>query len=146
MKNIYSFSENFVYEWKTDIFEMSKIMNNEILNDLYKQNIFVVNIHEKNYRKFFKFNFVNLRRVHYFRIVTQFMKIFYEKFLIFDFQFWFSFLKKLLEIITMFQFLRKICANESLDWIFFWNISTQNFQKQQLLISTTTIVWKRRRW
>lgn len=65
MKDAYRFSEDFMYEWRTSVLEVSRATSNEALDVLYGQNIFVVDINGAGYRKFLKFSVANLRRVRY---------------------------------------------------------------------------------
>ena len=100
MKNAYCFSEDFMYEWRTGILEVSRALSNEALDVLYGENIFVVDIHGGGYRKFLKFNVANLRRVHYLRIVARPM---YGMRLVFDPQLWLPLLEGLLQFCIVAQ-------------------------------------------
>jgi hypothetical protein len=103
MKDAYHFDEDFMYEWRTGILEVSRAMSNEALDVLYGQNTFVVDIHGQGYRKFLKFSVANLRRVHYLRIVARPMGVSYGRPLIFDPQLWFPLLEGLLQFCIVAQ-------------------------------------------
>ncbi|MCJ1471126.1 hypothetical protein MMC07_009774 [Pseudocyphellaria aurata] len=95
MKDVYCFSEDFRYERRTGILEVSRALSNEALDVLYGQNIFVVDIHGQGYHKLLKFNVANLRRVHYLRIVARPMGVSYGRPLVFDPQLWLPLLEGL---------------------------------------------------
>ena len=103
MKDVYCFNEDFRYEWRTAILEVSRVLSNEALDVLYGQNIFVVDIHGEGYRKFLKFNVVNLRRIHYLRIVARPMGVSYGRPLVFDPQLWIPLLEGLLQFCIVAQ-------------------------------------------
>jgi hypothetical protein len=83
-EDAYHFSEEFMYEWRTGILEVSRAISSDVLNVLYRQNIFVVDIHGEGYLQFRKFGAANLRRVRYLRIVARPIGISYRRALIFD--------------------------------------------------------------
>lgn len=103
MKDAYRFGEDFMYEWRTGILEVSRAMSNEALDVLYGQNIFVVDIHGEGYHKFLKFSAANLRRVRYLRIVARPMGVSYGIPLVFDPQLWLPLLEGLLQFCIVAQ-------------------------------------------
>lgn len=103
MKDVYRFSEDLMFEWRSGILEVSRAMSNEALDVLYGQNIFVVDIHGEGYRKFLKFGVANLRRIHYLRIVARPMGFSYKRPLVFDPQLWLPLLEGLLQFCIVAQ-------------------------------------------
>ena len=99
----YRFSEDFMYERRTGILGVSRIISNETLDILYGQNVFVVDIHGEGYRKFLKFGASNLRRVRYLRIVARPMGISYGKPLDFDSHLWLPLLEELQQLCVVAQ-------------------------------------------
>jgi hypothetical protein len=103
IEDAYCFSEDFLYEWRTGILEVSRAISNEALDILYRQNVFVVDIHGKGYLKILKFSVTNLRRVHYLRIIARPMGVSYGKPLVFDPQLWLPLLEGLLQFCIVAQ-------------------------------------------
>lgn len=50
IEDAHRFSEDSMYEWRTGIIEVSRIISNEALEILYGQNAFIVDIHGECYR------------------------------------------------------------------------------------------------
>lgn len=96
-------SADSMYEWRTGILEVSRIISNEALDILYGQNVFIVDIHGEGYLKVRNFSVANLRRVHYLRIVARPMGVSYGKPLVFDPQLWLPLLEGLLQFCVVAQ-------------------------------------------
>jgi hypothetical protein len=103
IEDAYRFSEDFMYEWRTGILEVSSAISREALDILYGQNIFVVDIHGEGYLQFRKFSVANLRRVHHLRIVARPMGISYGRPLVVDPQLWLPLLEGLLQFCIVAQ-------------------------------------------
>ena len=103
MEDAYRFSIDFRYEWRIGILEVSKLIGDEALDVLYRQNIFVVDIHGESYRKFLKFSVANLRRLRYLRIVARPMGVSYGRPLMFDPNLWLPLLAGLLQFCIVAQ-------------------------------------------
>lgn len=95
MKDAYRVNEDFRFEWRTGILEVSRAISNEALDILYGQNTFVVDIHARGYRKFHEFGVANLRRIHHLRVVARPMGVSYGTPLVFDPQLWLPLLEGL---------------------------------------------------
>ena len=103
IKDAYRFSEELMYEWRTGILEVSRAISSEVLDILYGQNIFIVDIHGEGYLRFRKFGAANLRRVRYLRIVARPMGVSYGRPLAFDPKLWFPLLDGLLQFCVVAQ-------------------------------------------
>ena len=99
----YRFSEDFMYEWRTGILEVSKAISDETLDVLYGQNAFVVDVHGRGYHDLLKFGVANLRRIRYLRIVARPMGISYGSALILNPQLWLPLLDGLLQFCIVAQ-------------------------------------------
>ena len=102
-ENAYRFSEDFMYEWRTGILEVSRAVSNEALDVLYGQNVFVADIHGGRYHELLKLGVANLRRVRYLRIVARPMGVSYGSPLVFDPQLWLPLLEGLLQFCIVAQ-------------------------------------------
>ena len=103
IKDAHRFSEEFMYEWRTGILEVSRDISSEVLDILYGQNIFMMDIHGEGYLRCRKFSAANLRRVHYLRILARPMGVSYGRALAFDPKLWFPLLDGLLQFCVVAQ-------------------------------------------